>query len=77
MKKKYGVEIVNEALLTSVAAAYCDIGEPENAIKCCNWAYRVLKTKLTDKSLELSNVYLRAHRMIDPDYTPDEEFEDE
>ena len=76
MKAAYGEEIINEALLTSVAAAYCDIDEPENALKCCRWAYKVLKINEKDKSLELSKVFTRAKKMIDPDYTPEDDFED-
>ena len=76
MKKLYGEEIINEVLLTSVAAAYCDLGEPENALKCCKWAYRVLKMNTTESSLELRNVFIRAHKMIDPDYSPEDFWED-
>ena len=39
-KSKYGSGFLNTALLTSVAAAYCDLKEYENALKCCKWAYR-------------------------------------
>ena len=77
MKAHYGETIINEALLTSVAAAYCDLGEPENAIRCCKWAYKVLKTNTTESSIELANVFIRANKMIDPDYSPKEEFEEE
>ena len=76
MKAHYGETIINEALLTSVAAAYCDLGEPENAIRCCKWAYKVLKTNTTESSIELANVFIRANKMIDPDYSPKEEFEE-
>lgn len=73
MKEQYGEGIINEALLTSAAAAYCDLGEPHNAIKCCKWAYKVLKIKTDDYSIELSNVFERANRMIDPEYDREEE----
>lgn len=76
-KERWGVVIINEALLTSVAAAYCDLGEPTSAIRCCKWAYRVLKEKMHDQSRELSLVFLRANLMIDPHYRPDDEFEDD
>lgn len=76
MKAHYGETIINEALLTSVAAAYCDLGEPENAIRCCKWAYKVLKTNTTESSIELANVFIRANKMIDPDCSPKEEFEE-
>ena len=39
--QKYGYEILNEVLLTSIAAAYCDLGEFENARKCANKAYAI------------------------------------
>lgn len=76
MKTIYGEGIINQALLTSAAAAYCDLGEPENAISCCRWAYRVLKSEKDGQSIELSNVFIRAKKMIDPSYSPDEEFEE-
>ena len=81
-KLAFGEAIVNEALLTSAAAAYCDLGEPENAIRCCRWAYRVLRSRTQDYSDELSNVFARAKKMIDPSYNArealderDEEYE--
>ena len=64
MKAQYGEAIINEALLTSVAAAYCDLGEPENAIRCCKWAYKVLKNKKGEFSGELSLVFERAQKML-------------
>ena len=73
-KAKYGEDIVNKALLTSVAAAYCDLGEPKNAIRCCRWAYKVLKAESNEPSLELSSVFIRAHKMIDPNYSTEEAF---
>ncbi len=75
-KDKYGEDIINKALLTSVAAAYCDLGEPENAIRCCKWAYKVLKSESGEHSAELSNVFIRANKMIDPDYSPDDDFKE-
>ena len=39
-KAKYGEEFLTSALLTSVAAAYCDLMEYENALRCCRWAYK-------------------------------------
>ena len=38
-KQKFGANIMTEPLLTTVAAAYCDLGEYEKAKKCCNIAY--------------------------------------
>ena len=64
-KKAYGERIINEALLTSAAAAYCDMGQPENALKCCNYAYAKTKNKKQGASGELLNVYERAKRMME------------
>lgn len=76
VKSKYGEDIINTPLLTSVAAAYCDLGEPENAIRCCKWAYKTLKSESSEGSAELSNVFTRAKKMIDPDYSPDDDFKE-
>lgn len=76
VKADYGDGIINKALLTSAAAAYCDLGEPENAIRCCRWAYKVLKNENSERSAELSNVFMRAHKMLDPDYSPDDDFKE-
>ena len=76
-RHKYGDEIISEVLLTSAAAAFCDLGEPENAIRCCKWGYRVLKRENHDKSDELSAVFTRANKMLDPDYSPQDAFEEE
>ena len=62
MKLIYGEQIINEALLTSVAGAYCDLGEPENAIRCCRWAYKILRANTSESSLELANVFGRAKK---------------
>lgn len=75
-KASFGVGILNKALLTSVAAAYCDVGEPENAIKCCRWAYRVLKEENDEYSIQLSSVFARANKMIDPNYSTKEALEE-
>ena len=66
-KRNFGEQILNEALLTSAAAAYCDMDQPENALRCCRHAYAMLKTKGSGRtSIELHNVYARASYMIDP-----------
>ena len=39
-KRIYGTGFLSTPLLTSVAAAYCDLKEYENALKCCKWAYK-------------------------------------
>lgn len=64
-KKQYGERIISEALLTSAAAAYCDMEQPENALKCCNYAYAKAKTKKQGAAGELLNVYERAKRMME------------
>lgn len=38
-KKKFGADMITPALLTTAAAAYCDMKEYENARKCCDRAY--------------------------------------
>ena len=74
-KQMYGDQIINEALLTSAAAAFCDMGEPEKALRCCRWAYSVLRVKTNETSPELSNVFYRAKKMLDPDYNAKESLE--
>jgi tetratricopeptide (TPR) repeat protein len=39
-KGKYGEYFITPVLLTSVAAAYCDLKEYENALRCCRWAFK-------------------------------------
>lgn len=56
LKNKFGLNSISPVLLTSVAAAYCDLFEYDNALKCANRAY-VLMGKRT--SPELSLVYKR------------------
>ena len=46
-KRKYGENIVSSTLLVSVAAAYCDLGEYQNAEKCCAWAYKKFGNKVS------------------------------
>ena len=41
-KNKYGEGFITPALLTSAAAAYCDLKEYQKALQCCRWAYRRL-----------------------------------
>ena len=59
--KEYGYEILNEVLLTSIAAAYCDLGEFENAKKCANKAYAITNGNCSD---ELKLVYQRIEKNI-------------
>ena len=54
-KEEYGQDMLNPALPTSVAAAYCDIKEYENALKCCKRAYATGGKR----NEELSLVYKR------------------
>lgn len=57
--EKYGYEILNEVLLTSIAAAYCDLGQFENARKCANKAYAINNGKSSE---ELRLVYKRIEK---------------
>lgn len=57
--RRLGREIMTHELLTTAAAAYCDLGEYDNARKCCNRAYAKLDGRATD---ELSTVYRRIDR---------------
>lgn len=54
--KTFGADMVTPALLTSAAAAYCDIGDYARAKKCCDRAYAASNGKHSD---ELSLVYKR------------------
>jgi tetratricopeptide (TPR) repeat protein len=54
-KSKYGTSFITPVLLTSVAAAYCDLKEYENAMRCCKWAYKTYG----EFNHELSAVYGR------------------
>lgn len=58
-KKKYGESFLSAVLLTSVAAAYCDLKEYENALRCCRWAY---KNCDGDASGELQSVFGRIRK---------------
>ena len=40
IKRKYGEDFITPVMLTSVAAAYCDLHEYEKAMRCCKWAYK-------------------------------------
>ena len=57
-KSKYGSDFITPVLLTSVAAAYCDLQEYENALKCCKWAYKTFG----EFSPNLSNVWARIKK---------------
>ena len=53
---KYGPSIVTPALLTSAAAAYCDLRDYKRAIRCCERAKTNLNGHITE---ELRMVYKR------------------
>lgn len=55
----FGKDMVTPVLLTSVAGAYCDIGDYARAKKCCDRAYAQLNGKRSD---ELSLVYKRIKK---------------
>ena len=58
-KNKYGEDFITPVLLTSVAAAYCDLYEYENAMRCCRWAFSRFGGERHD---ELWNVYARIQK---------------
>lgn len=58
-KEKYGESFITPVLLTSVAAAYCDLKEYENAMRCCRWAYKRYGGELDSN---LSNVFARIKK---------------
>ena len=58
-KGKYGEDFITPILLTSVAAAYCDLQEYENALRCCRWAYKRFGG---DFDPNLSNVFARIKK---------------
>lgn len=57
--ERYGKKMITTALLTSAAAAYCDIGDYIRAEKCCDRAYAESDGKFSE---ELSAVYERLKR---------------
>lgn len=58
-KARFGKDIITEALLTSAAAAYCDMYEFEKAKKCCDIACAKAKGRV---SYELRLVYERIKK---------------
>ncbi len=58
-RAKYGERILSGALLTSAAAAYCDLKQYRTARKCCDRAFAMSNGK---KSGELSAVYARIRK---------------
>lgn len=57
-KSQFGTDFITPVLLTSVAAAYCDLREYENALKCCKWAYK----NFGGFDPNLSNVWARIKK---------------
>ena len=57
-KRKFGTDFITPVLLTSVAAAYCDLQEYENALRCCRWAYKTFGKF----EPSLSNVWARIKK---------------
>lgn len=57
----FGKQMVTATLLTSVAAAYCDLGDYARAKKCCDRAFAASNGKASD---ELSLVYERIKKAI-------------
>ena len=55
----FGESIASHVFLTSVAAAYCDIGDYYSAKKCYNKAYAKLNGQRND---ELSLIYKRIQK---------------
>lgn len=58
-KNKYGEDFITPVLLTSVAAAYCDLKEYENALRCCKWSYKKFGG---ESDSNLSNVFARIKK---------------
>ena len=59
--KTFGPEMVTPVLLTSVAAAYCDLGDYLRAKKCCDRAHAMSEGKADH---ELSLVYRRIDKAL-------------
>lgn len=57
--KKFGPDMVTPALLVSIAAAYCDLGDYKRALACCKRAQAGMGNTLHD---ELRLVYDRIHK---------------
>lgn len=61
-KEKFGSGMMSSALLTSAAAAFCDMQEYEKARKCAKRAYAMEKGKAPQ---ELINVFSRIKKEYD------------
>lgn len=53
------------ALFTSLAAAYCDIGDYVNAKRYAGRAYARVATLPNEYKIEISNVYARLRAILD------------
>lgn len=60
--KTFGSEMITPALLTSAAAAYCDIEDYARAKKCCDRAFAISNGKDCDELSLVYNRILRATR---------------
>ena len=58
-KRLFGVEMLTPVLLTTAAAAYCDLNEIDNAKKCANRAYALCNGNC---SQELISVFARIKK---------------
>lgn len=56
---RFGDDVLSGAVYTSVAAAYCDVGDYDTALKVCKKAWA-----LGEKSLELNAVYERIKKQL-------------
>lgn len=61
-KSKYGIEMITPVLLTTAAAAYCDMLEYENAQLCVNRAKKQLRGEF---SIELNLVESRIKKGLE------------
>lgn len=62
VKNQYGAGFFSPALLTSAAAAFCDMGEYEKAKKCCDRAFAMSGGRASG---ELHAVYSRIRKESD------------
>ena len=59
IKTHDGMDMITPVLLTSAAAAYCDLGQYENALKCAKRAYAMYNGRATE---ELHGVFGRIKK---------------
>lgn len=60
IKEKFGLSMITPVLLTSVAAAYCDLNEYDNALNCAKRAYAMLNGNASE---ELRLVFKRIQKL--------------